>query len=179
MKKGVGSPFTALWSILDRISGLLGAFVLSQFPQFFSQYMQRLGGHLREAERTLDQYLRASRSLGLTLQEYIDHHMVSQERVYSRSGEVITQLIDRYYALEESTRILQEATPLNRWFYFIREGDWMIVQQTWQDYTPGVPTTWEGAIYALTGLLLGWGIFSGIRGLVRRLFFRKRSRFEY
>lgn len=179
MKKKATSPFRALSGIFDRIFGLLGALVLSQFPQFYGQYVQRLGGHLKEAERVLERYISASRSLGLTLQEYIDHHLVSQERIYSTSGEVMGELVDRYYFLERSFKTLQQANPVNRWLIFIQEVDWLIVQDTWKDFTPGVPTTAEGISYALIGLLFGWGIYSLIRSIIKRLFFRKRTHFQY
>lgn len=179
MNNKTGSPLALISGIIDRIFGLIGALIMSQFPQFFGQYMQRLGGHLQEAQLTLDRYIKAARSLGLSLQEYIHQHLVSQERIYTSSGEVIAELVERYESLKRSYQILENATPLNRWFLFVRQGDFTIAQQTWQEFTPGVPTTLEGIIYALGGLLLGWGIYNGLKGLCYRIFIRKRINFKF
>ncbi|HBR34948.1 MAG TPA: DUF2937 domain-containing protein, partial [Firmicutes bacterium] len=35
--------------LLDRVVAVCGVVGLAQFPQFFGQYIQRLGGHLAEA----------------------------------------------------------------------------------------------------------------------------------
>ncbi len=179
MRRETGSPFDMISGILDRIFSVIGALLLAQFPQYYSQYIQRLSGHVQEAKITLQRYIQAAQSLGLTLQEYVDHHLVSQEEIYTSSGEVILQIVDRFYLLENSLQVLNNATPLNRWFIFIRQVDWEIAKHTWQGFTPGVPTTPEGIIYALMGLFLGWGIFQLIRGLFQRLFFRKRVNFKF
>lgn len=179
MRREPGSPFNMITGILDRIFGVIGALLFAQFPQYYSQYIQRLSGHVQEAKIALQRYIQAAQSLGLTLQEYVDHHLVSQEEIYTSSGEVILEIIDRFYFLENSLHILQNATPLNRWFLFIRNVDWEIANHTWQEFTPGVPTTPEGIIYALVGLFLGWSIFQLLRGLIQRLFLRKKVNFKF
>lgn len=42
--------------ILLVIFGMAGGLTLGQFPQFFAQYMQRLGGHIDEARQIFEQY---------------------------------------------------------------------------------------------------------------------------
>jgi hypothetical protein len=60
MKQGLKSIPTWFGNKLERIllviSGISGALVLGQFPQFFAQYMQRLGGHVDEARRIFEQF---------------------------------------------------------------------------------------------------------------------------
>lgn len=179
MKRATSSPLDIISGIFDRLFGLLGALILSQFPQFYGQYMQRLGGHLKEAEITLQRYINAARSLGLSLQEYVDHHLVSEDRIYTSSGEVIGEVVERYQFLEDSFQVLSNASPFNRWILFIRQADWSIAQHTWQEFTPGVPTTLEGIIYALVGLFVGWGLYHAIRRLFLRLFYRKKVNFKF
>ena len=48
MRRILAYPLRFLGSILDRIIAGLGAILLAQFPQYFGQYLQRLGGHLNE-----------------------------------------------------------------------------------------------------------------------------------
>jgi hypothetical protein len=158
---------------VDRVLALAGALVLVQFPQFFTQYMQRLGGHLDEARRTVDQYVKAAASYNMTLKEYINIHLTSNNKIFVSSGKIINGLVERWEHLQASFRALKSATPLNRWLVFLREMDPEISRQTWSNFTPGIPTTWEAAVYSLVGLLAAWGVYQGIKSLIR-LFFRKK-----
>ncbi len=152
--------------LADRVAAVTGAVALSQFPQFYGQYLQRLGGHLAEARRMVEQYTEAAADLGLTLDLYIMEHLESGSAVFTSTGEIIEELVERYYALEQSYRALQDASIYNRWVIFLREADWSIAAAAWEDFTPGVPTTIEGLVYALTGLLIGWGLYSLLKQAV-------------
>lgn len=161
-----GGPLKFLDDLADRISAAVGAVALSQFPQFYGQYMQRLGGHLDEARRMLEQYINAAAALNLTLEEYIHEHLESGSSVFISSGEIMQSLVERYEALEKAYMALKDANIYSRWFVFLKEVDWSIAAGTWQNFVPGVPTTTEGLVYALTGLLLGWLIYSFFKYIV-------------
>ncbi len=165
MKKYIWYPLRTIDGLLDRIMAILGAFLLAQFPHFFNQYLQRLGGHMEEARRTVRHYTQAAENLNLTLEQYVDIHLTAGEEVYVSSGKLISGLITRLEQLEHSFFALKNATPFNRWLVFLQEVDWSIAAHTWQHFSPGVPTTTEGIIYAFLGLLVGWGIYSGIKNL--------------
>ncbi len=166
MLKPLRHPVTFLDGIADRIFTVLGAVALSQFPQFYGQYMQRLGGHLDEAKRALDQYIRAAENLNMSLEEYIREHLQSGSDVFVSTGEVIKNLAERVETLEQSYIALQNATIYNRWLVFVQEVDMQIAAGTWSNFMPGVPTTAEGLTYALTGLLLGWGLYTLLKTAV-------------
>ncbi len=157
LAKKIGAFFSG---IADRLLSILGAIIMAQFPQFFSQYLQRLGGHLNEARRTVNSYEQAAEALGIGFDEYIAAHLKAEERLFQASGEVLVSLVERLEALETSFSNLQQAGPFTRWVVFFQEVDWDIARQSLFYYTPGIPTSLEGIIYALTGLLLGWGFFS-------------------
>ncbi|MBW6463072.1 MAG: DUF2937 family protein [Firmicutes bacterium] len=176
MVKMSGGPIKFIDGIADRLFAAFGAVALSQFPQFYGQYIQRLGGHLDEARRMLQQYIDAAASLELTLEEYIIEHLESGSSVFITSGEVIQGLLERYEALERAYTALQDANIYTRWFVFLREVDWSIAAGTWQNFMPGVPTTLEGLVYALTGLLVGWGIYSLFKYIVSLPFTGKVKR---
>ncbi len=181
-KKWWHYPIRMIDSMLDRVAAVLGVFIFVQFPQFFSQYIQRLGGHLDEARRIVDLYIKAANSLNLTFEEYINIHLAANNPVFVSSGEQISQIAERFYALEKSLFKLLEATPLTRLWTFLREADWEIAAQTWRFFTPGIPTTMEGLVYAIIGLFLGWGIYSGIRALyylIKDYFTTKTKRRKY
>ncbi|MDY6826806.1 MAG: DUF2937 family protein [Bacillota bacterium] len=143
MFKVVSKPLQFIDGIVDQICSVIGAVALSQFPQFFGQYMQRLGGHLDEAKRALEQYIRAVEALDLTLEEYIREHIQSGSEIFVSSGEIIQGLVERVNSLEQSYQAMEEATIYNRWFVFLREVDWSIASGTWGNFVPGVPTTVE------------------------------------
>ncbi|MFO8192550.1 MAG: DUF2937 family protein [Bacillota bacterium] len=166
MFKMIRKPLQFIDGIVDRICSVIGAVALSQFPQFFGQYMQRLGGHLDEAKRALEQYIRAAEALDLTLEEYIREHLQSGSEIFVSSGEVIQGLVERVNSLEQSYQALEGATIYNRWFVFLREVDWSIASGTWENFVPGVPTTVEGITYALAGLLIGWGIYAFFKMII-------------
>jgi hypothetical protein len=60
MKQGVKKVPAWIGNKIDQILlvifGMAGGLTLGQFPQFFAQYMQRLGGHVDEARRVFEQY---------------------------------------------------------------------------------------------------------------------------
>ncbi|MFO7951187.1 MAG: DUF2937 family protein [Bacillota bacterium] len=166
MSKIHAGPLKFIDGIADRIFAALGAVALSQFPQFYGQYMQRLGGHLAEARRMLEQYIQAAESHNLTLEEYIREHLESGSDVFKSSGEVMQRLVERHETLEQAYMAMLDANIYNRWFVFLKEVDWSIAAGTWENFVPGLPTTLEGLVYALSGLLIGWGTYSFLKYVV-------------
>jgi len=148
------------------VAALLGATLLAQFPQFYGQYLQRLGGHIDELRRTLSVYEQAAAALGLSLEQYIEEHLAADSQVITSSGEIIADLAERLWQLEESLQALLSATPLTRWIVFIRHADWAMARQCWHSFTPGLPTTPEGLVYAGVGLLMGWFLYALARALL-------------
>ncbi len=162
-------PLRMVKGFLDRAFSLAGAILLAQFPQFYGQYIQRLAGHLDEARRTVELYEETAISLGLTLEQYIEQHLASDSAVFAATGRVIASLLERVNQLEHSFKALLEAAPLLRWWIFLQEAEWTMVLQTWRDFTPGIPTSMEGLLYASAGLLLGWGCYITGKYLIQKL----------
>lgn len=171
---------------LDRIIAVLGVIGFAQFPQFFSQYIQRLGGHLAEAQFMLVRFEMTAEYFGMTLDEYIATHVNSGHEVFVSSGQLINDLVLRISALEKSLTALKEASVYTQWWVFLRECDYSIVRETWLDFTPGIPTSLEGAIYGLCGLFASWLLYQGVKRLLKFLaklvsapFARRRRRFIF
>lgn len=177
MRKHFAYPLQLLNGFIDRIFALAGAVLLAQSPQFYAQYIQRLAGHLDEARRTVELYEETATSLGFTLEQYIEQHLVSDSEVFVSAGRVITSLLERLHQLECSFTALVEAPPWMRPWLFIKEAQWPIAVQTWHDFTPGIPTTVEGLLYAVTGLLLGWSCYTIGKLIILKLIglFKRRS----
>ncbi len=175
MKKLLFYPLRFLNGLLDRAFALLGALLLAQFPQFYGQYLQRLGGHIDELRRTVEVYEQAAATLGISLEQYIEEHLAAESEVIISSGKVISNLVDRLWQMEASFQALIQATPFTRWLIFLREADWAVVRQCLNRFTPGVPTTAEGLAYAGAGLLLGWGVYALCKTLITTAFKREKA----
>jgi hypothetical protein len=165
MKKILLYPFRFMDGLVDRIVSLAGAIGLAQFPQFFAQYLQRLGGHLEEARLTIARYQAAAETLDLSLEEYLAEHFASGNEVFVSSGQVIAGILERLIRLEEAFFALEEAGGFTRLWLFLLKADPLIAKETWRYFRPGLPTTGEGLLYGLTGLLLAWGLYRGLKAL--------------
>jgi hypothetical protein len=166
MKKIFLFPFRIMDGLVDRIISLAGTVGLAQFPQFFAQYLQRLGGHLEEARLVIARYRAAAETLDLTLEEYLAEHLASGNEIFVSSGQVLTGVLQRFTELEEAFLALQQAGPFTRWWFFLLKADPFITRETWRYFRPGLPTTTEGLIYGLAGLFLAWGLYQGLRALI-------------
>lgn len=186
MKNFFRYPLRLVDGLIDRVLAVIGVIGLAQFPQFFSQYLQRLGGRLDEARLIRGEYIKAAKSLNLSLEEYVAQHLAAENEVFVSYGEVLNGVIERFHALEGSYLALKEATLFNRWWVFLQNLDWEVFSQTWLDFTPGIPTTIEGLCYGAAGLLVVWGFYKGIKITLRfigrkiaSLFRPTRSRPKY
>ncbi len=172
MKRYLFYPFWALESLFDRALAIVGSITLAQFPQFYGQYLQRLGGHLDEARRIVTEYSETATSFNLSLQEYISIHLTASNPVLQSTGTIINNSMARLADLENSFQALDNGTLFNRWWLFLKNLDPAIFSQTCSQYTPGLPLTIESLIYALAGLLITWGIYQGIKSLIKNLFYK-------
>jgi hypothetical protein len=162
---------TWLDRIVDRILAVAGALVFSQAPEFFQQYLQRLGGHLDEARRTLAQFERTAAEAGLTLDRFITQTSTNYDQAVAKLAQVMTAAVERVQHLDAAFTALRDASVWTRPFAFLRHLDGAIAHATWTDYKPAVPTTAEGFIYAAAGML----VFLGIYHLVFRRLIRPRE----
>ena len=155
--------------LLDRAFAVLGVVGFAQFPQFFAQYLQRLGGHLAEAQFLLLNYELTAEYFNMTLEEYIATHLQSGNEIFASSGQLIVELIDRIKALENSFLALNNAPLYARWWVFLKEYDLAIIKETLTVFKPGIPTTIEGLIYGACGLVVAWAVYNLLKVLLKFL----------
>ncbi len=139
---------------LERALCVVGAVLFSQLPEFFQQYLQRLGGHLDEARRQLEQFRGAAERSGLTLDQLIDKTNAAPEPVVASLGKVMSDTELRVQVLSSSEAAIRGASVWTRPFVFLRHCDPRIAHATWAAFKPALPTTAEGALYAGMGMLL-------------------------
>jgi hypothetical protein len=118
------------------------------------QYLQRLGGHLAEAQRQLDLFRDAASRSGATLEQFILQTRNNPNAGLSRLGTVMNETAERTASLQTAHDALLHSSLWTRPFVFFRHLDLGIAQGTWTAYKPAVPTTLEGLVYALAGMLV-------------------------
>jgi hypothetical protein len=144
---------------LDRILCVAGAVLFSQLPEFFQQYLQRLGGHLAEAQRQLDQFRRAAVQSGVNLEALITDVSAQRDPAVARLGRVMVETQARVDNLAAAESALRHASAWSRPFFFVRDLDPGIARGTLAAFRPAVPTTAEGACYAAAGMLAVLAIY--------------------
>lgn len=148
--------------LLDRVLCVLGVLLFSQAPEFMQQYLQRLGGHLDEARRHLAQFERVAEQSGLTLDQLIRQTQANADTAVARLGGVMNAAVARVEELETAQIALHSASLWEKPFVFMRHVDPSIANATWEIYQPAVPTTAEGIVYAVLGMLVLLALYHGL-----------------
>ncbi|MEJ1974483.1 MAG: DUF2937 family protein [Lacunisphaera sp.] len=149
-----GSRFLRVFDgVIDRVLCVCGAVLFSQGPEFMQQYLQRLGGHLAEAQRQLGLFREAATQSGATLEQFIIQTRANPDAGVSRLGSVMNDAAERTASLQAAHDALLHASLWTRPLVFFRHLDLGIAHGTWAVYQPAVPTTLEGLVYALAGML--------------------------
>jgi hypothetical protein len=165
------------WSegALDRLLCVLGAVMFSQIPEFMQQYLQRLGGHLDEARRQLGNFARTAAQSGLSLDQLIHQTSANADPAVAKLGAVMSESATRVETLESARTALLNAHVWSRPFVFLEHVDRQIASGTWQDFKPAVPTTIEGLVYALLGMLALLSVYHfGVRYPLSRVIRQRR-----
>jgi hypothetical protein len=163
--------FSASETLIDRILCVAGAVLFSQAPEFMQQYLQRLGGHLAEARRQLAQFEELARQAGKTVQQLASQYAANSDPSVVGMGRLIGETETRVGALSASEAALRDASFWDRPFVFVRQLDWEIARGTSGVFKPAVPTTLEGVLYALLGVIVILAVYHGVLApLARRMF---------
>lgn len=142
-------------------AGVTGAVGASQFPEFSQQYMQRLGGAVDELARQIDRYENDALGAEMTLPAYLEA-MQAEGPIGTVQATNIQSDIDRHAALSGDLAALEGAGPFSRVRLATHLGDRQIAARAWEAYEPAVPTNFEGAVFAGSGFLVGWGALAAI-----------------
>lgn len=179
IRKIVLVPLRFLDYLLDRIIAVAGTVIFVQMPLFIVQYKQRLGGHVDELARVIIQYNEAAKESGKTIDMYIDMHIKSNVSDFVKTGEIIQRNIDRYADLSNALKELSTSIGFNKFIVFIKNIDFSIAKSTLINFTPGVPLSSEGAVYACIGLIIGIALYfftkKAFYTLIKRVFDKKKN----
>jgi hypothetical protein len=141
-------------NLIDRLLCVVGAGLFSQGPEFMQQYLQRLGGHLDEARRQLAVFQQTAAQAGVSLEKFITQIGSSADPAMAKLGAVMSGTAERVASLQLAHDTLLSAPLWERPVVFLHHLDLDIARATGAVYKPAVPTTTEGLIYALAGLLV-------------------------
>jgi len=154
--------------LVNGAAGLAGAGAFAQFPEFYQQYLQRLGGRLDQLALDLDRLLRDAVTLGRSLEAYLQELFASGTLAARQAAKRELERVDDAESLRAAYDALANAGPFERPFVFLRHFDPALAGDTASIFTPAIPTSLEGGLYAALGLLVGLGLAAGSGAGVRR-----------
>jgi len=154
--------------LLQACSAILGAAAFAQFPEFYQQYLQRLGGRLDQARFDLDRLIEDAATLGRTVEAYIQELFAAGGEAAQLAAKRELARLDGARELEQAYQALSQAGPLERPVAFLHHFDPSLAEATLGSYAPGFPVTPEGFAYAAAGLLAGLLIAVSGAGAGRR-----------
>ena len=160
--------------ILVLAGGFSGAVGLSQFPEFSQQYAQRLGGAVDELQGFVSEFDADAASVGLGRDEALTQLAAGGELGAARA-ETMANTINRYERLRAAQNTLESAGPFSRAYNVAQFNDREIAQAALADFKPAVPVTFEGAVFAIGGLLSGSALVSLVLSLLRLPFRRRKA----
>lgn len=158
------------------IAAATGALLVGQFPEFFQQYLQRLGGSLDELRDRAAEILADAAAKGLSAEAYIASFLDSP--AHALEGARMQDSLTRLPQMEEAYRVLSEAAPWERAGLFLTHSDSLVATRTLEAFKPALPVTPEGLGYGLLGAAAGLLLLAGgrhIRRRVRRASQKKRQ----
>jgi hypothetical protein len=161
--------------LLNGLTGVAGAGSFSQFPTYYQQYLQRLGGRLDQAQIQVTRIEAAAQKEGMTLAQYIDKFTTSADSTHQQQGAVLRAEIADLHQLREAVTALTQAGPLERPLRLMQHIDTETARSALGDFALGLPLTTEGMVYAAIGLVFGLILLATIESVLGGLFRRLRA----
>ena len=160
--------------ILQKLDMLLGAAVAalaamaaSQTQAFVQQYLQRLGGHLDEAQLRLE-----------TVRNGVRYQVMNPDV----RAEFENEALDRVTELTQAFTAISDAGLLTRPFALMRHGEDLILSRTWEAFVPAIPLDTASVTYVCMGLVFGVLVYEIVKtplvlvvGRPRRRRFRRKG----
>jgi hypothetical protein len=159
--------------ILFVLLALLPAVLFSQAPELVQQYRQRLGGAANELATVVRNFEEDSHRSGYTQQGALDLMGRNSEQLVRDQAERMRGYIDRLQRLRQQQAALGSGVTLTSLITVAREYDAPLMDQTWNDFVPAIPTTFLGLTTALLGWIAGYLVLF-LTTLARRLTQRRR-----
>ena len=158
--------------LISGISALLGAAAGAQFPAFYLQYLQRLGGRLDQARIEVKRLTSAADAAGLRVTDYVERLLANIDPAARNTGVLHQATLADAHTLSQAQTELAGAIGIERPLAFVRHFNLDLALATLGDYQPALPLTVEAAAYAVTGMVLAGALV----GLLASTLGRRRRR---
>lgn len=175
LRRTAAVAFTAVEGLADRVVCVLGAVLCAQAPEFFQQYLQRLGGHLDEARRQFAAFEQAARCAGKPWTQFVADTLTNPDAGLAKLGATMHDTAGRVGELAAAQSALLDASVWSRPWAFFAHLDAGIAHATASVFRPAVPTTAEGAVYAAIGMGVAFGLWEVLIRLPMRRILAPRS----
>ena len=147
-------------ALLGTLLAALAGMAFAQLPAFIQQYLQRLGGHVDEAQLNLAHITTAT----------------SLRTLDAPAREILTVSLEaRVSELATGEAAIGGASASVRPFVFLRELDSDIAMATLRAFEPAVPLSSAGLIYGLGGMVAGWLFYELLKAPVGLVVRRRRA----
>ena len=140
-------------------AGVFGASA-SQFDIFVQQYLQRLGGHVDEAQRALTNILEGER--------YRDFAPASRQVLLDDAQQRVEEL-------QGAVQAIAHSELFTRPFTFFAHVDREIAARTFEQFRPALPLDLAGLVFTAYGVLLGLIVYEMIKAPFAVALWRRRS----
>lgn len=120
-------------------AGGVGGLGFSQAPAFTHAYLQRLGGHIDEARRTIEKLAAGD----------ILPWLGGDNR-----EQAVAELTLRLSELERFQQVLLDSPAILRPFTLVRHADWSIARGAAEAFVPAIPVDPASIVWTLIGVLL-------------------------
>lgn len=163
-----------LAGILDRVFAVIGALLFLQAPMFMMQYVHNLAGHVAELQLQMELMRKTAASTGKTLEQYVSKFMSNSDPDFSKQGEIMQGMIDRWENLSSGLHSLMSSNVFARPFVFMYHFDYSVAKDTYSHFQFGLTFSLEGIVYSMIGLVIGYFIFR-LLALIASLFVPKKE----
>ena len=150
------------------LSAAFGGLLASQFPAFFDQYLQSLGGRLDQARIHAQRIAETARDQGLSLEAYLRRFADNADPVVQSQAEVMASALADEARLSQAYAVLTQASAGLRPVVLLRHLDADVAAATAERFVPAAPLGLEGLVYLGLGALLGLVALQGGRKLTHR-----------
>ena len=149
------------------LSGGAGALLVSQVPAFADHYLQSLGGRLDQARLHAARIVEAARDSGLELDAYLARLAENADPAARAQAGVAAAALEDAERLGAAYSALSAGAPGLRPLLLVQHLDGAVARATAARFSPGLPLSGEGLLYAVLGGLAGFLICAVVRRLWR------------
>lgn len=138
------------------LGGLAGAALLSQFPAFHQQYLQRIGGTLDEVNRQVEALDARAADQGMKRYDYIRRFLNSSDASVRSEGFYLENLLARQIRIRQSINKLRDAPATMQLPILVQYVDMDTAERVMDDFAPSLTLSTTGLIYAGAGFGTGF-----------------------